>query len=272
MSNSVQKLSVALLPIDFIGHSEIIFLPHPRNGIQSPFVLFQDRIFEMLEVSFCCGKNQPNQETKFVNCKSFFVGNSVVSNGNILTISEMHPIMMILPLLIKRKGFFSYEKYFIDTPYEIISRYVYRFFDDFGEYGELNGEKFWCFKDSKMLSFLEKKFERLCDYCKTYINENYIDKIEKIHEKSFDIFRHYLPPKYADHFKSFLAQKHPQSFPKNIFGSLLFVSKMVDNDNNNKSKKDKKIPKFSYRKKKIPKYLQNNREITSFFKPQKILA
>lgn len=34
-----QSLSVALLPKDFIYNTNILFLPHPRNGSQSPFII-----------------------------------------------------------------------------------------------------------------------------------------------------------------------------------------------------------------------------------------
>lgn len=177
-------------------------------------------------------------------------------------------MIVALPYLIKKKsGFHLYDDYFKDTPYEYISSYIYPFFDQFGEYDTYDGQKLWRFDEKKMLSFIEKKFDRLSTYF-----DIYLDNSQRVHEKTLDILRHYLPPKYVENFKCYLCEKDPEKFPKIIFGNYHFLNKMVSTEKEKEKKEKIKIPKFAYKRKKIPKYLINNRVITSFFKPQKVLA
>lgn len=261
-----QNSAVAILPKFFTSNLQIVFLPHPRNKIQSPFVIFENKIYEVLEVSSHFSNNLANQNT--IIGSSFFIGNNVMSNGSLLIASGIHPVIVALPLFLERKkGLDLYDNYFKDTPYESISNCIYPFLDQFGEYDYYDEQKYWSFDESKMLLFLEKKFNRLSEYFSMYY-----DSSQRVNEKSLDILRHYLPSKYVEKFKCYLCEKNPVKFPKIVYGNYNFLNKMIDTEKDKKKNEKSKIPKLTFKRKKIPKYLINNREITSFFKPQKILA
>ncbi|OHT15080.1 hypothetical protein TRFO_14422 [Tritrichomonas foetus] len=235
---------VALLPNQIFDNSppQIILLPHPRTGKQSPFLIHNEKLFEI----FDAGQLQQ---------RSFFVGNQLIMNGQIIITSEIHPIIVVFPLMKKRGNeFFLLERYFFDTPYIQIASLVLPCLKNFGDFEVFYNQSYWGFDEKKFDEFIDRKFGRLCEYVR--ITSDLSEMV--IQQRAFDILRHYLPIKYMDFYRDKLSEKFPDAFPK-------IILRYSPPPKVEQKPKVKKIIK-----KRIPKYLRNNTVITSFFKPQKV--
>ena len=136
-------------------------LPHPRNGRTTCFLLKADNrdLYEV--VSY----NEDN--------RSWFIGNTVVSNGSIFMASKFDPLFLVLPFLRAAKKFeplpqtITHEDFpqlstFVSTVIESggeLKRNLVRVADQKGS-ADLN---VWQYNEAKTLQYLSTKVQRVCD-------------------------------------------------------------------------------------------------------------
>ena len=118
-------LKVAFLPTNFGDSAKILTLPHPRNKKPNDFVISDGKLYEIQLF------DRPHS--------SFFVNNSVISDGSALFAHQIHPLFMALPEMfenqkefqMKNPQIFVYnsidsEKFYLKIPNEIFLFYLQR--------------------------------------------------------------------------------------------------------------------------------------------------
>ena len=205
------RKKVAFFPSDFPENLQVTILPHPRTQKQCPFVIKNSQIFEILEIS---------------NTSSFFIGDEVVSDGNALLASRIHPLFLALPLICSRgpKEMYPLKEYFIDTPLEkiqdLIIPYIHLACSEVN-YGDMT---VWFYDEEKTLNWLYAQCTKILPFLRSFTTQE--DKI--LIEHAWDILRHYLNSSLAQKLKEFLMEKVSGSFAISRFNSIFCQSKSTD--------------------------------------------
>jgi len=145
----------------FNGSVSIVSLPHPRNGRKTCFLLKAGNC-DLYEVVSC---NEDN--------RSWFIGDTVESNGSIFMASKFDPLLLVLPFLSAAKKLeplsqiLTHEDFpqlssFVSATMEsggVLKRNLERVADQKGS-ADLN---VWQYNEAKTLQYLSTKVQRVCD-------------------------------------------------------------------------------------------------------------
>ncbi|OHS94302.1 hypothetical protein TRFO_39492 [Tritrichomonas foetus] len=233
---------VSLLPLSLGKKPKVFMLPHPRTDENVPFILSKNYLYEVFDVG--------------TKSHSFFVNNQVISRGELILAVQFHPILVALPLFMTRGNeYYNMETYFKATNYEVIADLLIIYMVKFGDISMFYDQIYWAYIESKMMDFLDRKFKSICQYIDTKgIFPDYI-----IRQKAFDIFRHYLPLKFASKFYFRMNESRVETFSP----ALIKTTQPVDFQTPTSS------PQHKPRKKRTPKVLKGVKEITAYFSPIK---
>lgn len=112
---------------------------NPRTNSLSTYIVSESRIYELLEVA------RPHA--------SWFFGNSVLSNGDILIVSEVHPIFLAIPLICGRGNeMYPLDEYFIDTPLQPIAALIKPHFPSVCSAIPFGDTAVWSIDEKKLLN------------------------------------------------------------------------------------------------------------------------
>ncbi|OHS96871.1 hypothetical protein TRFO_09793 [Tritrichomonas foetus] len=239
-------MQVAVLPSGFLENSEYFTFPHPRNGKPATFIRHNNKIYELFHV------DRPHS--------SWFVGNSVISNGTPLYSVEIHPLFIVLPFMASRgKQMFTQNDFFFDTPYSVISDQLNPYLQQVCQTMELGDDIQFNYDPKKAVQWLVGKTEKLMPFVKESNDPSMADHF--LIEMCFDIIRHYISKEIANDLKEILHDKYPGSFPpkRNDDPQPIVDTKKGNTANANK----KKAPASKLKKP------EGNMSISSFFSPVK---
>lgn len=195
-------MQVALLPSKFLESAEFFNFPHPRNGKTATFIRKNDLIYELLRV------DRPHS--------SWFVGNSVVSDGVPLFAAPIHPLLIVLPFVSTRgKEMFSENDFFFNTPYAEIANQLKPYLKYICQKMETIDEVLYNYDQETTLNWLVAKTEKLMPFLKKTndLPDHFLIEI------SFDALRHYLSNEFSQILKDELRKKYPGSFPPKTINS-----------------------------------------------------
>ena len=236
-------MQISLLPREVYENAEFLTFKHPRNDKEATFIRSRDKIFELFQVD--------------KSHSSWFVGNSVVSNGSLLYGVEINPLFIVLPFVASRgKQMFSENEFFYDTPYQPIADITKKKLHlicqtmDMGDEIQLN------YDPNKASQWLVTKTEKLLPFV-TQSNKDLADYF--LIEIAYSIIRHYLSNDIAETLKGLLHDKYPGSFPTKREADYEIVHEEVQ--------KSPKKPEPKRRKKMPP--AEGMMSISSFFAPSK---
>lgn len=180
---------VALLPDELDG-SDIIMMPHPADGTESPFVISNGRVFELLDV------DRPHS--------SFFLGNTVQSNGSCLIAVEIHPLFLVLPLVRDKKHDIvnGINKSAL-APVSALVEPILSFICSMSKPGDVTT---LCYDEALTVRWIVGRTEKLIDYFRvTHQNA----KQEILVDLSFDVVRHYINKEMRLMMKEELKARYP---------------------------------------------------------------
>ena len=192
-------MRISLLPKGILKNSNVIFLKHPRTNQDSPFLVTDTKIYELLDVD--------------KNPSSFLISNRAISNGRLLTAAQIHPLFLALPLIAERdKELYSIDGYFDNTELKPIENMVKPYFPCVCDSMIVDQYLVWHFNEEKMLDWLSDRVSKLALYFhRIYPNET-LCNCSAFSEKAFDIVRHYIRPNVASKLKIKLQKMEFASF------------------------------------------------------------
>lgn len=235
-------MQLALFPQNLLTDAKYYTFPHPRNDRNATFIIKDNQIFELLKVS------RPHS--------SYFYGNAVVSNGELLYAIPIHPLFLVLPFISSRKKqMFDQNEFFFGTCYSPIAQIITSHLTQVCSSMELSNGIQINYDESLALKWLVSKAESLMPYFRE--KNNIADHL--IIELAYDALRHYLSPDFCVLLRDILREKYPGSFPP------LRMDDEIGMDPKPDPRKTKKETKKSS-KLKVP---EGNMSISSFFVPAK---
>lgn len=189
-------MQVAFLPSQLLENAEYFNLPHPRNNKIATFIRKNDIIYELLRV------DRPHS--------SWFIGNSVVSDGVPLFVVPVHPIFLVLPFAASRgKQMMTEDDFFFDTPYMAISNQLKPHLKCICQMMELGDDINYNYDEETALKWLVLKTEKMMPFLKK--SNDLPDHL--LIEISYDVISHYISKDFANLLKDKLHNKYPGSFP-----------------------------------------------------------
>lgn len=243
------KMQVALLPSNFLENAEYFNFPHPRNGKTATFLMKDDLFYELLYV------DRPHS--------SWFIGNSVVSDGVPLFAVPIHPLLIVLPFVSSRgKEMFSENDFFFDTKYASIANQLKPKLKLICQQNEIADDLAYYYDQDKAVSWIVSKTEQLMPFFRQSddTSEQVKNEDHFLIEVCFDAVRHYLSNDFAQLVKDELRKKYPGSFPPKELNSSDSQT-IVEAQQPQKNKK--KTPASKLKKP------AGNMSISSFFAPVK---
>lgn len=175
---------VILLP-KALSALRVVRLPHPRTNALSSFVVSGADIYEVLEATRG-GR------------ASFFIGDTVASDGAALVLARVHPVFLLLPLASSRgrDELFRADEYFAGTPLECVGAQLQPHLSavcSFVRYGDMDV----CFyDDAKAMQWLSAKCAAL-------------QRVLAPAERAWDVLRHYLRPGAAERLRAHIITAAP---------------------------------------------------------------
>ena len=240
-------LKVAFLPSSFGDSAKLVTLPHPRNKKPNDFVLSDGKLYEIQLF------DRPHS--------SFFVNNSVMSDGSALFAHQIHPLFMALPEMFENQKEFQMKKdFFFNSKLKVIQDLIFPYFDLVCSTIPFdNNELCYALNPTKMINWLVGRVEKILPILK---QNNDLEDIYLV-EIGWGVVRHYLPNNIAEMLKEAISQKYKGSFPPKTLESMLAPPPqevLIDDV------KKKTQPKKKTNKKERPK---GTADISSFFAPKK---
>uniref|UniRef100_A0A0K0DE88 Signal recognition particle subunit SRP54 n=1 Tax=Angiostrongylus cantonensis TaxID=6313 RepID=A0A0K0DE88_ANGCA len=149
--------------------------------------------------------------------RSWFYGNSVVSDGAIRLMSPVHPLFLAIPYFIKSKGaFVELEEVLCDTECPSIAvllknEQFLRNVDRVCELKEVLGTKVYRFSEAKALEWISNRFYRLRDALRLQkdLHKSIINDDDVLSRYAFGVLCDYMNPELATMAKIHLSIKDP---------------------------------------------------------------
>lgn len=198
-------LKVAFLPESFGDSSKLVTLPHPRNSKSNDFIINDGKIYEIHLV------DRPHS--------SFFIGNSVNSDGSALFASRVHPLFMALPEMYQNRKQFQMKKdFFFNSKLKPIEDLIFPYFDEVCSSIPFDDKQnCYALDETKMINWLVGRVQKILP---TLREKNPIED-KFLVEIGWGVVRHYLPNDISEMLKKALSEKYPGSFPQKTINETL---------------------------------------------------
>ena len=241
-------LKVAFLPTNFGDSAKILTLPHPRNKKPNDFVISDGKLYEIQLF------DRPHS--------SFFVNNSVISDGSALFAHQIHPLFMALPEMFENQKEFQMKKdFFYNSKLKPIEDMIFPYFDLVCSTIPYDDQELcYALDTNKMLDWLIGRVEKILPILR---EKNKLEDYLLV-EIGWGVVKHYLPNNIAEMLKEKIAEKYKGSFPPKTLDSILTAPNQQDEAIDDVRKKTQ--PKKKTTKKERPK---GTPDISSFFAPKK---
>ncbi|KAE9421800.1 hypothetical protein Angca_003070, partial [Angiostrongylus cantonensis] len=204
LSDSSYQRKFVIAKENDLANSSLYRVCHPKNG--SP-CLYRIGEKHCDEASFFVGET----------FRSWFYGNSVVSDGAIRLMSPVHPLFLAIPYFIKSKGaFVELEEVLCDTECPSIAvllknEQFLRNVDRVCELKEVLGTKVYRFSEAKALEWISNRFYRLRDALRLQkdLHKSIINDDDVLSRYAFGVLCDYMNPELATVAKIHLSIKDP---------------------------------------------------------------